>query len=248
MEACPVFAFPLLLSSLVTGAQSMFKILGKYSLVIVLISFNSSSSAQQVESFLACGEIADRVERVLCLETALEQSAATVETPSEPMKEPVSEASESANNAQELEDFGRIDTPRDDTVASEEADTKGFKLPVIGNLFRRNRDEDQEQEVSVSEDSGAERLENFGRGTTSKVIENAEGQEELIDVVTELTMAKPNMWLIRLASGQIWRQTHTRRYNLRKGDEVRIYPTQWGENYRLETERLSGFIQMVRVE
>ncbi|MDG1851666.1 MAG: hypothetical protein P8J44_06080 [Gammaproteobacteria bacterium] len=226
----------------------MFKILGKYSLVIVLISFNSSSSAQEVESFLACGEIPDRVERVLCLETALEQSAATGEAPSEPMTEPVSDVSESANNAQELEDFGRMDTLREDTVANEEADTKGFKLPVIGNLFRRNRDEDQEQEVALSEDTSADRLENFGRGTSSKVIENAEGQEELIDVVTELTMAKPNTWLIRLASGQVWRQTHTRRYNLRKGDEVRIYPTQWGENYRLETERLSGFIQMVRVE
>lgn len=226
----------------------MFKFLGKYSLVIILISFNSSSSAQEVESFLACGEIPDRVERVLCLETALEQSASTGEAQADPMTEPVSEVSGSANNARELEDFGRIDTPRDDTVANEEVDTKGFKMPVIGNLFRRNRDEGQEQEVSVSEDPVADRLENFGRSRTSKVIENAEGQEELIDVVTELTMAKPNMWLIRLASGQVWRQTHTRRYNLRKGDEVRIYPTQWGENYRLETERLSGFIQMVRVE
>lgn len=228
----------------------MYKSLGKFLLGIILLSFNSSSSAQEVESFLACGEIPDRVERVLCLETALEQSASQEDDQPQAVTDEASEASENRGNARELEDFGRNQVSSDETSNIEEADDKGFKLPVIGNLFRRNRDEDQEQEVALSEDTSADRLDNFGRGTStsSKVIENAEGQEELIDVVVELTMAKPNMWLIRLASGQVWRQTHSRRYNLRKGDEVRIYSTQWGENYRLETERLSGFIQMLRVE
>jgi len=228
----------------------MYKSLGKFLLGIILLSFNSSSSAQEVESFLACGEIPDRVERVLCLETALEQSASQEDDQPQAVTDGASEVSENRGNARELEDFGRNQVSSDETSNIEEADDKGFKLPVIGNLFRRNRDEDQEQEVALSEDTSADRLDNFGRGTStsSKVIENAEGQEELIDVVVELTMAKPNMWLIRLASGQVWRQTHSRRYNLRKGDEVRIYSTQWGENYRLETERLSGFIQMLRVE
>ena len=228
----------------------MYKSLGKFLLGIILLSFNSSSSAQEVESFLACGEIPDRVERVLCLETALEQSASQEDDQPQAVTDGASEASENRGNARELEDFGRNQVSSDETSNIEEADDKGFKLPVIGNLFRRNRDEDQEQEVALSEDTSADRLDNFGRGTStsSKVIENAEGQEELIDVVVELTLAKPNMWLIRLASGQVWRQTHSRRYNLRKGDEVRIYSTQWGENYRLETERLSGFIQMLRVE
>ena len=228
----------------------MYKSLGKFLLGIILLSFNSSSSAQEVESFLACGEIPDRVERVLCLETALEQSAVQEDDQPQAVTDGASEASENRGNARELENFGRNQVSSDESINIEEADDKGFKLPVIGNLFRRNRDEDQEQEVALSEDTSADRLDNFGRGTStsSKVIENAEGQEELIDVVVELTMAKPNMWLIRLASGQVWRQTHSRRYNLRKGDEVRIYSTQWGENYRLETERLSGFIQMLRVE
>jgi len=228
----------------------MYKSLGKFLLGIILLSFNSSSLAQEVESFLACGEIPDRVERVLCLETALEQSAVQEDDQPQAVTDGASEASENRGNARELENFGRNQVSSDESSNIEEADDKGFKLPVIGNLFRRNRDEDQEQEVALSEDTSADRLDNFGRGTStsSKVIENAEGQEELIDVVVELTMAKPNMWLIRLASGQVWRQTHSRRYNLRKGDEVRIYSTQWGENYRLETERLSGFIQMLRVE
>jgi len=228
----------------------MYKSLGKFLLGIILLSFNSSSSAQEAESFLACGEIPDRVERVLCLETALEQSAVQEDDQPQAVTDGASEASENRGNARELENFGRNQVSSDESSNIEEADDKGFKLPVIGNLFRRNRDEDQEQEVALSEDTSVDRLDNFGRGTStsSKVIENAEGQEELIDVVVELTMAKPNMWLIRLASGQVWRQTHSRRYNLRKGDEVRIYSTQWGENYRLETERLSGFIQMLRVE
>ena len=232
----------------------MYKSLGKFLLGIILPSFNYSSFAQGVESFLACGEIFDRVERVLCLETALEQSASQEAEQPQAVTDAASEASENRGNARELEDFGRNQVSSDETSNIEEADDKGFKLPVIGNLFRRNRGEvevdGQEQEVSVNQETADDRLDNFGRGTStsSKVIENAEGQEELIDVVVELTMAKPNMWLIQLASGQVWRQTHSRRYNLRKGDEVRIYSTQWGENYRLETERLSGFIQMLRVE
>ena len=166
----------------------MYKSLGKFLLGIILLSFNSSSSAQEVESFLACGEIPDRVERVLCLETALEQSASQEDDQPQAVTDGASEASENRGNARELEDFGRNQVSSDETSNIEEADDKGFKLPVIGNLFRRNRDEDQEQEVALSEDTSADRLDNFGRGTStsSKVIENAEGQEELIDVVARV--------------------------------------------------------------
>ena len=82
----------------------------------------------------------------------------------------------------------------------------------------------------------------------SDVIVTNRMNDELNDVVAELVMAKPDQWLVKLASGQVWRQTHPRRLNLREGDAVRIYPTGWGENFRLEAVRLNGFIQVLRVE
>lgn len=207
-----------------------------------------ASYGQQVDNFLACGEITDRVERVLCLETALEQSVSATQEQSEEVSTAVIDARENVESSETVESFGRTDESADVSIADEEADGGGFRLPVIGNIFGRNRDVAVDQKVEVDEEPASDRLENFGRGTTSKVVENAEGEEELFDTVTELVMAKPNMWLIRLASGQVWRQTHVRRFNLREGDEVRIYPTNWGENYRLETQRLSGFIQLERIQ
>ena len=91
-----------------------------------------------------------------------------------------------------------------------------------------------------------DRVSSFGR--EPRIEENEEGREELHETVAALQQPRPNQWLITLGSGQTWYQVHTRRYNLREGDEVRIYSSDWGKNYRLETPRLSGFIQVRRVE
>ena len=57
--------------------------------------------------------------------------------------------------------------------------------------------------------------------------------EEFFGTVVELREYKPSAYILRLDNGQIWQQTEPKQYPLRVGLEVRIYPTRWGNNYRL---------------
>lgn len=66
--------------------------------------------------------------------------------------------------------------------------------------------------------------------------------------IASLERYGPQMWLIALESGQQWRQTIGKPYRLHVGDEVRVYPTRWGDAYRLSSERIGGYIQVVRAD
>jgi hypothetical protein len=65
--------------------------------------------------------------------------------------------------------------------------------------------------------------------------------------VKELREVYPNAWQLTLENGQVWRQTVSKRYELRPGAQVRIYSTHWGSAMRLSTEDLNGYIQVERV-
>ena len=93
-----------------------------------------------------------------------------------------------------------------------------------------------------------ERVDTFGLEQETRVVSTGEGTEELQDEITALNSIKPNMWDITLNGGQVWRQVLPKRFDLRPGDMVRIYPSRWGNNFRLTTSRLSGFIQVSRVK
>jgi hypothetical protein len=70
---------------------------------------------------------------------------------------------------------------------------------------------------------------------------------EIRATVAELRETVPNSYLITLDNGQVWRQTVPARYGLREGVEVHLYPTRWGDSYRLTNETLRGSIQVERV-
>lgn len=72
--------------------------------------------------------------------------------------------------------------------------------------------------------------------------------EELVAMVAGVREFAPGQLTVTLANGQVWRQTRAERYNLREGHEVRIYPTRWGNNFRMSAKGLGGFIQVERVE
>lgn len=98
------------------------------------------------------------------------------------------------------------------------------------------------------ETSNQGRVEAYGKENQALVVSRSDGTEELLDEVSGLDTFKPNMLDITLDSGQVWRQVYPKRFDLREGDMVRIYPSRWGDNYRLTTARLSGFIQVSRVK
>ena len=117
--------------------------------------------------------------------------------------------------------------------------------PFGGDDEGSDREEDvaaeAEQEVSSSD------IDSFGLPNT-RVQEGEDGKLELHDTVAAIEYLRPNMLQITLTSGQVWRQMEGKRYMLKEGDEVRIYTTIWGNNFRLSTERLKSYIQVARID
>lgn len=75
----------------------------------------------------------------------------------------------------------------------------------------------------------------------------AEQTEQIVSAIAALDEVLPNRYLVTLENGQTWRQMTSQRYPLRVGRHVRVYPTRWGNSYRLTTEDSKGFIQVERV-
>lgn len=111
-----------------------------------------------------------------------------------------------------------------------------------------DEDEDREEVAAESDvELGSSDIDTFGLPNT-RVQEDEDGKLELHDTVAAIEYLRPSVLQITLASGQVWRQMESKRYLLKEGDEVRIYTTFWGNNYRLTTERLKSYIQVARIE
>jgi len=131
-------------------------------------------------------------------------------------------------------------------------------LPVV-SLPTRNREvvSDEpamENQQATDPGAGQEEIDDFGRSTetanssqSTRIVEGDEGQRELIDTIASIRQIGQGMSVITLSGGQKWQQMITKRYFLKEGEEVRIYPTIWGNSYRLTSKRLGGFIQVKRV-
>jgi hypothetical protein len=86
-----------------------------------------------------------------------------------------------------------------------------------------------------------------GRGDPGPgVIINEDGEQELIGRIAALEK-DPGGWVVTLENGQIWRQVISKRYHLKEGQEVRIFPSGWGNGYRLAVEANGSFIQVKRL-
>jgi hypothetical protein len=71
--------------------------------------------------------------------------------------------------------------------------------------------------------------------------------DEYSGVIVAVRERLPNAYVITLDNGQIWQQTEPKQYPLRPGLEVRIYPTGWGSNYRLNGLGTGSHIQVRKV-
>jgi hypothetical protein len=91
----------------------------------------------------------------------------------------------------------------------------------------------------------APRGSSFDRRT---VAGDAQESRDFIGIVASLRETVPDSYLITLDNGQVWRQTTAKRYPLQPGQQVRIYPTTWGDSFRLATADSKGFIQVRRVQ
>jgi hypothetical protein len=83
-------------------------------------------------------------------------------------------------------------------------------------------------------------------GREARAAERAE--REFTSSVTALREIQPGRVEVTLANGQVWRQTHSDRYALLVGHEVKLYPSGFGKYFRLSSMESRGFIQVERVK
>ena len=76
--------------------------------------------------------------------------------------------------------------------------------------------------------------------------ESETDESEYFGTIVAMRERLPFSYLITLDNGQIWEQTQPKRYPLRPGLEVRIYPSRWG-GYRLTGVGSGGNIQVRRL-
>ena len=108
-------------------------------------------------------------------------------------------------------------------------------------------------EVNRRPEPVSDAVESFGQQTpaqAAKVQTNSDGDAELHDTIISMQEREPGRWLFTLASGQIWYQVNSQRINLRKGDEVRIFPSPIGNSWRMgkAVGKEVGFVQVKRVQ
>lgn len=91
-------------------------------------------------------------------------------------------------------------------------------------------------------------IQEFGKQAPGpRLVKDSEGGTELIDYISALQQREPDRWLITLASGQVWYQLNSKRYRLREGMEIKIYPSPLKGSYRLSARNVNGFIQVERI-
>lgn len=171
-----------------------------------------------------------------------QRAAAEPSSPAQqPREEPVSAAqqtdaepaSPAAETAQASESDGQDPEPEAIAAADTAADADMDDL----NWWQRR----QARRAARAAARAAER-EAAERAEAAEAAEN-----EILATVTDLRERQPNAWLVTLDNGQVWEQVRPEWYPLRPGQEVRLYPTRWGDSYRLSSIVRGGYIQVQRV-
>ena len=136
------------------------------------------------------------------------------------------------------------------------AEQREVDLPVVSiernarsqQTSHQANDEPEVMETSIS-DFGRETVSaSRNRENTARVLETDDGEKELVDLVARLDGKVPNQWEITLESGQVWYQINSKRFRLREGMQVRIYPSPFGGSFRLSASNMNGFIQVRRIQ
>lgn len=229
----------------------------------------SAVQAQQPRSISDCRAIQGELARYACYES-LEDSAAAAAAPAAPQApaaapvtpaRPVSNLPVVRRPALSVGDLTGASAPAaapagTAVVRAQQEEEK--KPGLLRRLLPFGGDEDEQEEVAeaapaapVAASGAGTAVDSFGRSNGAggaRVETNDEGMQELVDTVASIRTLKQNLIEVTLESGQVWRQMLSKRYPVNVGDTVIIRPTRWGSAYRMTAERISGFIQVERVD
>ena len=176
-------------------------------------------SSNEINYFSRCRAISDNQARLACYDRLYDQALRAVT--------PGSEAERlEAENRRMREELARIQG-------------QTAPAPVVSSAPPRQYQRREPPQPGA-------RVGDFGK-KQSRVEQDDKGRDVMFDRISELQKIS-NGWAITLASGQVWYQMYNKRYNLRVGQEVKISPALWGDNYHLSVKDLGGFIQVKRVK
>jgi hypothetical protein len=115
------------------------------------------------------------------------------------------------------------------------------------NERTNERENERERERQVERDSRSRESSASNSRAGRAAADDEADDQEYFGKVVEIREYKPSAYIITLDNGQVWQQTEPKRYSLRPGLEVKIYPTQWGDNYRMSGVNSGGHIQVKRL-
>ncbi len=165
----------------------------------------------------------------------------------QPREEPASAA---VASEQPSENAGRASSePPIPAAVAEQPGESGRQAPEPQALASAGTDgEVDTEDLNWFERRRARRA---ARAAEREAEERAEAAEaaanQIVATITDLQERQPNAWLITLDNGQMWDQVRPQWYPLRPGQQVRLYPTNWGSSYRLTEMGRGGYIQVQRV-
>lgn len=213
---------------------------------LALLALTSQIAMAQNKTVEECTAIADRTARYACYDQ-LERPKAVIPAG----------ATQSTIPA-------RLPSPAAAATSTEAAGSKGTSASLVTEAEKPKKapfykrilglgDDDEEPKSAPAPATATAAapktgVDAFGFKSQSAKVEESKGVQTLTDTIASLKQNAAHMWVITLSSGQVWRQMYTQNYNLEAGDKVKIYPSGWGDAYRLTTERLGSFIQVQRIE
>jgi len=155
------------------------------------------------------------------------------------------------------QDSGSVTVDVDECVELESAEDRlaCFGAQVDAALEERDSP-DPEDRVAVSQDGEVvedqaksdETPTRSERRAAEQRREPESAESEYFGTITAMRERMPNRYVITLDNGQTWEQVTPKWYPLRPGLTVRIYPSNWGDSYRLTGENSGSYIQVRRVE
>jgi hypothetical protein len=187
----------------------------------------------------ACLEVESPLERLDCFETRTAEMLRARESGQHEAEQQVREqrAPEQRTNLSPAAAAHPAASAAGNAVASNEAAEPVAEAP------------DESAEMSRSERRALRRAEARQREAEAAAAAAravAEAPDLIVATVTEVREIEPNMLLITLDNGQVWKQNRPQFYRLTVGAEVELRPSRWGSSYRLTDPNLSSFIQVER--
>jgi hypothetical protein len=224
---------------MMTGAKNNKKSVSRHGVIrasgLALVALAAATaSGQPAESVIvdvgACVDIENEQERLQCYESRVNEIVRVREFErSQSAGEGAAAPSRPAAAASEPAPAARPQSAREAAAPAEAPEEQEELSRAERRALRR-----------------AERLQREAEEAVAAAQKQAESPAQITATVTAVREVEPNMLMITLDNGQVWRQNRAQRYLLREGAEVQLRASSWGPSYRLTDPNLGGFIQVER--